>query len=137
MIHRAPFGSFERFIGILIEHFEGAFPTWLAPEQARLLPISMKHVDYARGIVDRLVAVGIRVTLDDSDERVNAKIKVGADERIPYLLVVGGRDEEAKTVSVRQRGIGDRGAIPVDEFIDELVAEVRERRLPMAAKEEV
>jgi threonyl-tRNA synthetase len=97
----------------------------------------MKHVDYARGIVDRLVAVGIRVTLDDSDERVNAKIKVGADERIPYLLVVGGRDEEAKTVSVRQRGIGDRGAIPVDEFIDELVAEVRERRLPMAAKEEV
>jgi threonyl-tRNA synthetase len=137
MIHRAPFGSFERFIGILIEHFEGAFPTWLAPEQARVLPISMKHVDYARGIVDRLVAVGIRVTLDDSDERVNAKIKVGADERIPYLLVVGGRDEEAKTVSVRQRGIGDRGAIPVDEFIDELVAEVRERRLPMAAKEEV
>mgnify|MGYP001178174105 CR=1 FL=1 len=136
MIHRAPFGSFERFIGILIEHFEGAFPTWLAPEQARVLPISMKYVDYARGIVDRLVAVGIRVTLDDSDERVNAKIKVGADERIPYLLVVGGRDEEAKTVSVRQRGIGDRGAIPVDEFIDELVAEVRERRLPMAAKEE-
>jgi len=135
MVHRAPFGSFERFVGILIEHFEGAFPTWLAPEQVRVLPISEKHVDYARSIVDRLAAHSIRVTIDDSDDRVNAKIKVGADERIPYLLVVGGRDEESGAVSVRQRGIGDRGAIPFEAFLEELLSEVRERKLPAVGED--
>jgi threonyl-tRNA synthetase len=135
MVHRAPFGSMERFIGILIEHFEGAFPTWLSPEQVRVLSISEKHVEYARSVVAGLVSEGIRATLDDSDDRINSKIKVGADERIPYLLVVGGRDEEAGTVSVRQRGIGDRGAVAFDQFVAELVEEVRQRQLPAVAKE--
>ena len=135
MVHRAPFGSMERFIGILIEHFEGAFPTWLSPEQVRVLSISEKHVEYARSVVAGLVSEGIRATLDDSDDRINSKIKVGADERIPYLLVVGGRDEEGGTVSVRQRGIGDRGAMAFDQFVAELVEEVRQRQLPAVAKE--
>lgn len=129
MIHRAPFGSFERFVGILIEHFAGAFPVWLAPEQARVLPISDKFADYADEVLARLRAAGVRATVDHGAERVKAKVKVGADARIPYLLVVGGRDAEAKTVAVRQRGEGDLGAMPLDEFVEQIETEIRERSL--------
>jgi threonyl-tRNA synthetase len=128
VIHRAPFGSMERFVGVLIEHFAGAFPTWLAPEQVRVLPISEKTADYAREIRDRLFDADVRVTVDESDERVQAKIKIAADMKIPYLLVVGPRDEENREVSVRARGFQrDLGAVGLDRFCDLLIDEVRSR----------
>lgn len=123
MIHRAPFGSMERFMGILIEHYNGAFPLWLAPEQCRVLPISDKFLDYARQVESALAQAGFRVRLDDSNERVNAKIKVAQDLKTPYMLVVGGRDAEARTVSVRDRTRGDLGAMPLDEFIQQAQTE--------------
>jgi threonyl-tRNA synthetase len=123
MIHRAPFGSMERFCGVLIEHFNGAFPLWLSPEQVRILPISDKFNDYGRKIAAALQAApagpsgGFRATLDASGERVQAKIKMAQDLKINYMLVVGGRDQEAGTVSVRDRTRGDLGAMPLDKFI--------------------
>ena len=129
MIHRAPFGSMERFCGVLIEHFGGAFPTWLAPEQARVLPISEKFIDYGEKVHDTLCQAGIRAGIDRSDERVQAKIKVGAELKIPYLLIVGGRDEEAGTVSVRKRGDGDQGAMALAAFRDQIVTEMETRAL--------
>ena len=130
MIHRAPFGSMERFCGLLIEHFEGAFPTWLAPEQVRVLPVSEKFLDYGNRVYEDLRNAGVRVEIDRSNDRVGAKIKNGADLKIPYLLVVGGKDQDAGTVSVRRHGIGDQGAVPLDEFRTNLLAEIEERRLP-------
>ena len=130
MIHRAPFGSMERFVAILIEHFAGAFPTWLAPEQVRVLPISDKFVDYAGEVHAELLRGGVRVGMDRTDERVQAKIKAGAEMKIPYLLIVGGRDKEAGTVSVRKRGVGDQGAVPTAEFVAAVAEEIAQRRLP-------
>jgi threonyl-tRNA synthetase len=128
MIHRAPFGSMERFCGVLIEHFEGAFPVWLAPEMARVLPISEKSLDYAKEVHGELVSRGLRAGLDVSDERVQAKIKVAADEKIPYLLVVGPRDAEARAVSVRARGIQkDLGTMPLAELAEALREEAETR----------
>ena len=129
MIHRAPFGSMERFIGILIEHFEGAFPTWLAPEQARVLPISAKFLDYGEKVYRKFAKARVRIGIDRSDERIQAKIKTAAEEKIPYLLIVGGKDAEAGTVSVRKRGVGDQGAVPLEEFVEAITDEIRERRL--------
>jgi len=130
MIHRAPFGSFERFTGLLIEHFEGAFPTWLAPEQVRVLPISERFLEYAESIGSDLRGHGVRVSIDRSDERIGAKIKSASELKIPYLLVVGGKDAEAGTVSVRRHVLGDLGALPFPEFRAELLAEIRQRSLP-------
>ncbi|MHC4976884.1 MAG: threonine--tRNA ligase [Planctomycetota bacterium] len=128
MIHRAPFGSMERFIGVLIEHFAGAFPAWLSPEQVRVLPISEKTNDYAETILAMLKARNIRASLDTSNERVQAKIKQAAEEKIPYMLVVGPRDAEANAVSVRARGIQkDLGSIPADQFVDALADEIESR----------
>ncbi len=116
--HRAPFGSMERFVGVLIEHFEGAFPLWLSPEQVRVLPISEKSADYARKVHGELAAIGIRAGLDDSNDRIQARIRVAAEEKIPYMAVVGPRDAEAGTVSVRARGVQkDLGALSLDEFV--------------------
>ncbi|MCH2363352.1 MAG: threonine--tRNA ligase [Planctomycetes bacterium] len=124
MIHRAPFGSMERFVGVLIEHFAGAFPAWLSPEQVRVLPISEKSNDYAGEVHSALLAAGVRATLDESDERIQAKIKVGAEEKVPYLLIVGPRDAEKREVSVRSRGIQDNlGAMPLDEFVERMAQE--------------
>lgn len=118
MIHRAPFGSLERFVGVLIEHFAGAFPLWLSPEQVRVLPISEKSNGYAREVVESLAAVGLRASLDDSDNRVQGKIKAGSEMKIPYLLVVGPRDAETRSVSVRAFGEEkDLGQIGLDEFV--------------------
>ena len=118
MIHRAPFGSMERFCGVLIEHFAGAFPLWLSPEQVRVLPISEKSNDYAREVSDRLTAVGLRSSVDDSDNRVQGKIKAGSEMKIPYLLVVGPKDAENRAVSVRAFGVEkDLGQLPLDEFV--------------------
>ena len=123
VIHRAPFGSMERFCGVLIEHFAGAFPTWLSPEQVRVLPISEKTNDYAADVLEQLKAAGLRASMDLGNERIQSKIKVAADEKIPYLAVVGPRDAEGRAVSIRARGIQkDLGSMPLAEF----VAAVRE-----------
>ena len=127
MIHRAPFGSMERFMAILIEHYNGAFPLWLAPEQMRVLPISDKFLDYAKSVERQLVQAGFRVKVDASNDRLNGKIKVAQDEKIPYMLVVGGKDEAAGTVSVRERSAGDLGAKPVAAFIEAAKAELAAR----------
>jgi threonyl-tRNA synthetase len=130
MIHRAPFGSMERFIGCLIEHFAGAFPLWLSPEQVRVLPISEKSAAYADELCAALRARGIRAEADHSNERVQAKIKVAAEEKIPYMAVVGPRDAEARAVSVRARGIeANLGEMPFDAFIDGIAREAEQRLL--------
>jgi threonyl-tRNA synthetase len=128
MIHRAPFGSFERFCGVLIEHFAGAFPTWLSPEQVRVLPISDKSNEYAQRVLGMLKDARVRATIDTSNDRVQAKIKVAADEKIPYMVIVGPRDAEHNQVSVRARGIQkDLGAMPLDEFVKAISEEIATR----------
>ncbi len=128
VIHRAPFGSMERFIGVLIEHFAGAFPTWLSPEQCRVLPISEKSSDYAHQVLAALRSAGVRATADNTGERIQAKIKVAAEEKIPYLLVVGPRDAESRQVSVRARGIEkDLGASPLQQFVEAIRQEIDSR----------
>jgi threonyl-tRNA synthetase len=125
MIHRAPFGSMERFVGVLIEHFNGAFPLWLSPEQVRVLPISEKSSDYAADVVQRLKDARVRVTVDTSGDRIQAKIRNAAEMKIPYLVVVGPRDAEAGKVSVRARGIQkDLGQMDLDAFVEAIKAEV-------------
>ena len=128
MIHRAPFGSMERFVGVLIEHYNGAFPLWLSPEQVRVLPVSDKFLAYAKTVSDTVSAAGFRLSLDDSNDRLNAKIKVAQDDKVPYMLVVGGKDEQAGTVSVRHRTEGDQGAVALDQFLAALTAERDARR---------
>src|SRR5262249_26841937 len=128
MIHRAPFGSMERFVGVLIEHFAGAFPAWLAPEQVRVLPISEKTADYGREVVQALRSAGVRVSIDESNERIQGKIKVASDMRIPYLFVVGPRDAEQRAVSVRARGVlHDLGAVALDSAVEALKLEISSR----------
>ncbi|MFO0828340.1 MAG: threonine--tRNA ligase [Phycisphaerales bacterium] len=128
MIHRAPFGSMERFIGCLIEHFAGAFPTWLAPEQVRVLTISEKSEAYGHDVLAMLKAKNVRATMDDSSERIQGKIKAATEFKIPYLLVVGERDAEAKSVSVRARGFQENlGAMPAEQFVESIVDEITSR----------
>jgi threonyl-tRNA synthetase len=129
MIHRAPFGSLERFTGLLIEHFEGKFPTWLSPEQVRVLPISDKFLEAAEAVTTQLAEAGVRVSLDGSSDKVGAKIRNARMERIPYMLVLGAKEVEEGTVSVRHRDKDDLGAKPLDQFIAEITAEIRERSL--------
>jgi threonyl-tRNA synthetase len=117
VMHRAIYGSFERFIAILIEHFAGAFPLWLAPEQARVLPLSEKFIDYARQVGEKLRAAGLRISVDESNEKLGAKIRDAQLMKIPYMLVVGEKEAQAGTVAVRKRGAGDQGAVPLEEFI--------------------
>jgi threonyl-tRNA synthetase len=124
MIHRAPLGSLERFVGVLIEHFAGAFPLWLSPEQVRVLTVSEKSEDYGRQVEAKLRAEGLRVTGDYRAEKLGSKIRDGQLELIPYMLVVGPRDAEHGTVSVRDRIDGDLGAMPLDEAIAKFQAEV-------------
>jgi threonyl-tRNA synthetase len=120
MVHRALFGSIERFFGILIEHYAGAFPVWLAPVQATVLPITDKQMEYAKQVRDRLDAAGIRVTLDDRSEKVNLKIRDAQLQKVPYMLVVGGREAEQGTVAVRNRKHGDLGVKPLEEFVTDI-----------------
>jgi threonyl-tRNA synthetase len=117
VIHRAIFGSFERFIAILIEHYAGAFPLWLAPVQVTILPISDRHMEYAVSVRDRLKAAGLRAELDERQEKIGYKIREAQLQKIPYMLVVGDRESAEGTVSVRTRAGGDQGASPVDAFI--------------------
>ncbi len=136
MIHRAPFGSMERFVGVLIEHFAGAFPTWLSPEQCRVLTISEKSDSYGREVLAALKDAGIRATLDDSNERVQGKIRVAAEEKLPWMVIVGPKDAEARAVSVRMRGNQDSlGTMPLDAFVAGLADEVRSRgATPLAGR---
>ena len=135
VIHRAPFGSMERFCGVLIEHFAGAFPTWLSPEQVRVLPISDKTLDYGRKVLASLQAVGVRATLDESNERIQAKVKVAADEKIPYMLIVGPRDAENNAVSVRVRGVEkDLGAMPLEKFVSDIKGEIESKNAVLGVK---
>lgn len=128
VIHRAPFGSMERFCGVLIEHFAGAFPTWLAPEQVRVLPISEKSAEYARRVAQSLRDGGVRATLDESNERIQAKIKDAADWKVPYMAVVGPRDAEAEQVSLRARGhMKDLGTMSLTGFVDAIRDEIATR----------
>ncbi|HEY7915059.1 MAG TPA: threonine--tRNA ligase, partial [Blastocatellia bacterium] len=123
VIHRAIHGSYERFIGILIEHYAGAFPLWLAPVQARVLSISEKAAGYAREVYDRLLGEQLRVELDVRDDKIGAKIRDAQLEKIPYMLVVGAKEAEAKAVAVRSRERGDEGAVPLEEFVSRIKAE--------------
>ena len=133
MIHRASFGSLERFLAILIEHFAGAFPLWLAPEQVRVLPISDKVADYARAVLETLLAAGFRATLDHRPEKINAKIRDAQLEKIPTMLVVGAKEAEQQAVSYRDRTAGDLGAMPLAQAIDRLKQEADARIVPPAA----
>jgi threonyl-tRNA synthetase len=123
MIHRALFGSFERFIGILIEHFAGAFPVWLAPVQAVVLPISDSQQVYAEHVRDTLLAAGLRATLDDRDEKVGRKIRDAEEQKVPAMLVVGEREAEAGEVSLRRHGRRNLGARPLETVVAALAAE--------------
>ncbi len=136
MIHRVAFGSIERFIGILIEHFAGAFPTWLSPVQVKVLPISEKYMDYARKVLQQLLDADIRAELDSRSEKIGYKIRDARNMKIPYMLVVGAREEEEGTVSVRSRFLGDEGQRSLDTFIGEIKEEIRTRVIrPVEVKE--
>ena len=120
MVHRALFGSVERFFGVLIEHYAGAFPLWLAPVQVGLVPISERHIPYAQKIQKQLQDAGFRVELDGRNEKMNAKIRDLTMQKIPYLLVMGDKEAEAEAVSVRTRGKGDEGSVPFAEFLSRM-----------------
>ncbi len=127
VIHRAIFGSYERFIAILTEHFAGAFPTWLAPVQARILPISLKHAEYARGVLARFREARVRVELDDRNEKLGYRIREAQLQKVPYMLVVGEREAQNGTTSLRRRTGEDLGAVPVDRVLTEILAEIGSR----------
>jgi threonyl-tRNA synthetase len=129
MIHRAPFGSMERFMGILIEHFAGAFPLWLAPEQVRVLTVSEKFNDYAHKVEDELKAKGFRTGGDYRPEKIGFKIREAQLEKVPYMLVIGDKEQTAGTVAVRQRSEGDLGAMPLAELLGRLEKQVRDKRV--------
>lgn len=128
MIHRVVYGSIERFVGILIEHFAGAFPAWLAPTQVRILPITERHIEYAQKLAEKMFDLGIRVHLDDRNEKIGYKIREAQVQKIPYMLVVGDKEVEDGTVSVRRRSEGDLGAMPADDFAALLVKEVADKK---------
>ena len=128
MIHRVCFGSVERFIGILIEHFAGAFPVWLAPVQVKILPISEKYMDYAEKVSDQLDEAGVRVELDRRGEKIGYKIREAQKEKVPYMLIVGQQEEENGLVAVRTRAGGDEGQMSLEAFLGRLLQEVREKK---------
>lgn len=127
MIHRVCFGSIERFIGILIEHFAGMFPTWLAPVQVKVLPISEKFTDYAKSVKEQLDMVGIRTEIDNRDEKIGYKIREARNERVPYMIVVGEKDMEANKVSLRSRANGEEGQFDLADVIERVTKEIKER----------
>jgi threonyl-tRNA synthetase len=128
MIHRAPFGSMERFCGVLIEHYAGSFPVWLAPEQVRVLPISEKHLEYGQSVLRLLLDQQLRATIDVSSDKIGAKIRLAQLEKVPYMLVLGAREEQAGEIAVRSRKNGDEGATTASEFVNRIQMEVKERQ---------
>jgi threonyl-tRNA synthetase len=131
MIHRAILGSLERFIGIIIEHFAGAFPTWLAPVQAKVLPLSEKFLDYGREVTAKLKAAGLRVETDESNEKLGAKIRVAQMQKVPYMLVVGEKEAAAGTVAVRRRSGGDQPVMSIDELVAMVKEQISTRALAL------
>jgi threonyl-tRNA synthetase len=128
IIHRAPLGTHERFIGFLLEHYAGKLPTWLAPLQVKILPISDKFMDYAKSVLNKLKKADIRAEIDDRNEKIGKKIRDTELMKVPYMLVVGEKEANENKVSVRRQGKGDLGAKYVDEFLIDVVGEVRDRR---------
>ena len=124
LIHRALFGSFERFIGIITEHFAGAFPVWLAPVQVKVLPISDSQKEYAEKIVEKLSKEGLRVEIDDRQEKIGYKIREAQLQKVPYMLILGEKEVESKSVGVRSRKDGDIGAMEADEFVNKIKEEI-------------
>ncbi|HHX36384.1 MAG TPA: threonine--tRNA ligase, partial [Clostridiaceae bacterium] len=131
VIHRVAFGSIERFIGILIEHFAGKFPTWLAPEQVRVLPVSDKFCEYGNAVTEQLIAAGIRAEFDDRDEKLGYKIRSAQKEHVPYMLVVGADEEESGTISVRNRDKRAQTTLSIDSFIKDVRAEIDNRQIEL------
>jgi threonyl-tRNA synthetase len=129
MIHRAIVGSPERFLMVLIEHFGGNFPTWLTPVQVKVLPITEKHLDYANEVTGKLKEAGIRVELDDRNERLQAKIRDAQLEKVSYMFIVGDKEIEAKAVAVRKRNGEDLGSKNLEDFIGELKSEIGEKAI--------
>ena len=127
MIHRALFGSFERFVGILLEHLDGLLPVWLSPVQAIVLPITDHQNDAGRAALDAIAAAGLRGEIDDRSESVARKIRDAQLRKIPYMLVVGEREAAAGTVAVRERSAGDEGVVALEDFVARLAAETAER----------
>ena len=127
MIHRALFGSVERFFAVLLEHYAGAFPLWLAPVQVIVLPIADRHLSYATDVAARLTASGLRARLDERQEKIGYKIREAQLQKVPYMLVVGDREAADGTVSVRTRKGGDQGSRALEEFITAALADVRAR----------
>jgi threonyl-tRNA synthetase len=127
VVHRALLGSLERFFGMLIEHYAGAFPIWLAPVQAKVLSITDKQLDFAKGVRDTMLAAGIRAELDTRNEKIGFKIREASMEKVPYILVVGDKEVQQDAVAVRERGGKDLGAMPVAEFIRQTTELIRTR----------
>lgn len=126
MIHRAPFGSLERFVAVLLEHTAGKFPLWLAPDQAIILPISEKFNDYAYEVARQLTEADVRVTVDDRNEKIGRKIRDNEMRRIPYMLIVGEKEAENGEVSVRKQGEGDKGTMKITTFAEEIAQQVKD-----------
>lgn len=127
MLHRAGYGSLERFIGILIEHFAGAFPSWIAPVQVKVVPVTEKHMNYARSVADALSVSNVRVEIEEGNDTLGYKIRKVQMEKVPYTLVVGDKEMNGHTVSVRSRKNGDEGSLPVAVFVSNLIREIRDR----------
>lgn len=127
MLHRAGYGSLERFIGILIEHFAGAFPSWIAPVQVKVVPVTEKHMNYAKSVADALSASNVRVEIEEGNDTLGYKIRKAQMEKVPYTLVVGDKEMNGHTVSVRSRKNGDEGSLPVAVFVSNLIREIRDR----------
>jgi threonyl-tRNA synthetase len=124
MVHRAIFGSMERFIGTLIEHYGGAFPLWLAPVQVKVLPLGEQHVEYARQVINRLRQEKLRVELDTRDEKIGQKIRIAQLEQVPYMLIIGDKEVSGQTVSLRHRRKGDVGSLTIEQVIRQLLDEM-------------
>ena len=129
VIHRAPFGSLERFIGVLIEHFGGNFPTWLAPVQVAVIPVSQNFTDYAKKVVNSLMENGIRVEFDERNEKIGYKIRESETQKIPYMLIIGEKEQTAGNISVRKHKEGDKGSLSINEFIDNITEEIKNKSI--------
>ena len=126
MIHRVVFGSIERFIGVITEHYAGAFPIWLAPVQVKVLPITDRAAEYSREVSEKLDSAGFRSEVDSRNEKIGYKIRSAQLEKVPYMLVIGDKEVEAGTVAVRTREGKDLGAMPLDAFLEKIGTEVQQ-----------
>jgi len=132
MIHRAILGSFERFIGILIEHYAANFPLWLSPQQARILPISEKSNDYAHAVQDKIKDAHLRCDVDFSNEKINAKIAKAHAEKVPYMLIVGPKEAQSNTVNVRIQGVKENETVEVEKFITIAQGKIADKKIDLA-----